>query len=317
MLLSTQPIQNQKKQNMKRTFRSVTVNLCLLALVATSSCKKESSGTNADLAAEIQATATATQSVAVSTNAAGDSVYITHTCEPRDHRDSIAATALPASVSAYLTTNYAGYTLVKAFKISDASGTLKGYVTIISFNGNPVGIAFDANGNFVKVLEQREGRDLREGRGYHEGGCFQHRDGKQRDTVAVSALPASITAYMAANFPADTVMRAAKTRDSGYVLISRNAGLFATVFSASGSFVGRVQLPAPKGAIAAVDADALPAAITTYLTNTYPGYVFNKAFSITVNGALQSYCVAIEANSTRYGLLFDASGNFVAVKPIR
>jgi hypothetical protein len=302
---------------MKRTFKSVTVNLCLMALVVASSCKKESSVTNADQAAGIQAAATATQSVAVSTNATGDSVYITHTCEPRDRRDSIAATALPATVSSYLTTNYAGYTLVKAFKISDASGTLKGYVTIINFNGNPVGIVFDANGNFVKVLEQREGRDLREGRGYHEGGCFEHRDGKQRDTVALSALPASVTAYMTANYPTDTVVRASKTREGAYVLISRNAGLFATVFSANGTFLGRIQLPAPKGTIAAVEASALPAAVTTYLTNTYPGYVFNKAFSITVNGVLQGYCVAIEANSTRYGLLFDASGNFVAVKPIR
>jgi hypothetical protein len=302
---------------MKRSFKFVILNLCIIATVLVSSCKKEGSTSSTAEASALQAAVASTQSIAVTTNSAGDTVYVTHTCEPRDQRDSIAASALPTAVTAYLATNYSGYTFTKAFKISDASGTLKGYVTIISYNGNPVGIAFDASGNFVKVLEQREGGDLREGRGYHDGGRFQHRDGKQRDTVALSALPASITGYFTANYPGDTLLRAGKTRDSGYVVLSKNNGLFATVFSSTGSFVSRVQLPAPKGTIAAIEASALPAAVTTYLSNTYPGYVFNKAFSISANGAVQGYCVVIEANSTKYAVLFNASGAFVAVKTVR
>ncbi|MBV9986780.1 MAG: PepSY-like domain-containing protein [Chitinophagaceae bacterium] len=302
---------------MKRSFKPVLFYLGLTAMVLGSSCKKEGSVSSTDEAAALQAAVTGTQSVAVTTNGAGDSVYITHTCEPRDKRDSIDASALPATVVSYLSANYPGYTLAKAFKISEASGTLKGYVTVINFNGNPVGIAFDASGNFVKVLEQREGRDLREGRGYHEGGRFECRDGKQRDTVALSALPASITAYFAANYATDTLLRAGKLKEGGYVVLSKSGGLFATVFSSTGSFVSRVQLPAPKGSITAIEAAALPAAVTTYLTNHYPGYVLNKAFSISANGTIQGYCVAIEANSTKYGLLFDASGNFVAVKTVR
>ena len=300
---------------MKRSCKPLIVNLCIAAIAVMSSCKKEASVSSTDTTAATQAAVTATQAVAVTSTSHGDSVYVIGTCPERGHRDSIAVSALPTSVTSYLSGNYAGYTVNKAFKVSDASGTLQGYTVIITYNGNPVGLRFDASGNFVKVLEQREGHDLL-GRGFHEGGCFDHRNGLQRDTVALTALPSSITSYFSANYASDTLLRAARTADSGYVVLSNNAGLYATVFNASGSFVSRVELPAPHGKITAVDAAALPAAVTNYLTTTYPGYVFNKAFSISVNGTVQGYCVAIEANSTRYVVFFDASGNFVAAKTI-
>ena len=60
-----------------------------------------------------------------------------------------------------------------------------------------------------------------------------------------------------------------------------------------------------------VAAASLPSAITTYLTATYPGYVLDKAFSISVKGAISKYEVLIVANSTRYAVEFDASGTFV------
>jgi hypothetical protein len=66
---------------------------------------------------------------------------------------------LPAAITDYLTTNYSGYTFQKAYTDKDSSGTISGYVVIIQFNGNPVGLKFDASGNFINVLEQREGRD--------------------------------------------------------------------------------------------------------------------------------------------------------------
>ena len=75
-------------------------------------------------------------------------------------------TSLPSTSTAYLTANYAGYTAQKAFVIKDTTGAVKGYVAIIQFNGKPVGVKFDAAGNFVRVLEQREGRDLN-GHGWH------------------------------------------------------------------------------------------------------------------------------------------------------
>lgn len=302
---------------MKYPFKPITINVAIAAVMALASCQKDVTLNSADSAA-IQAAVAQTQAIAVSVSAttAGDSVYVINTCSPRSKRDTIAFSSLPSSVTDYLSTNYAGYTAQKAFAVKDASGTLQGYITIITFNGNPVGLKFDASGTFIQVLEQREGRDLL-GKGHHEGGCFQNRDGKQRDTIALSALPSSITAYFAANYSSDTLVRAAKTRDSGYIILSKNNGLFATVFSASGSFISRVELPAPRGKANSIDQSALPANALSYLSATYPNYVFNKAFSITVNGVVQGYCVVIEANNTKYAVQFDAAGNFVKAKPVR
>jgi hypothetical protein len=304
---------------MKRSLKPLIINFFLVALIALNSCKKESSSSSSAEAAAIASVVNATKSVAVTVTSDGDTVYVVGTCGAKSHLESIAASVMPATAASYLTTNYAGYTFTKAFKVADTASTLQGYVVIINYNGNPVGLTFDANGAFVKVLEQREGKDLLGGRGYHQGGRFEHRDGKQRDTVAISALPAAVTAYFAANYSGDTLVRASKTKDGGYIVLSKNVTLSATVFNASGDFVSRVALPVPpqKGKATAIDAAALPATATSYLTATYPGYVFTKAFSISVNGVVQGYCVVIEANSTRYGLLFDANGNFVAVKTIR
>lgn len=302
---------------MKYRFKPLIINVAVAAVMGIASCQKEVTLSAADSAA-IQAAVIQTQAIAVSasTTTAGDSVYVINTCPVNSKRDTIAFSGLLSSISDYLNTNYSGYTFQKAFTIKDASSTLQGYVVIIQFNGNPAGLKFDAGGKFVQVLEQREGRDLL-GSGHHEGGYFQNRDGKQRDTIALSSLPSSITTYFASNYPQDTLVRAAKTRDSGYILLSKNNGLFATIFNASGSFVSRIELPAQKGKANSIDQSALPANTLSYLSATYPNYVFNKAFSITENGAVQGYCVIIEANNTKYGVQFDAAGNFVKVKTIR
>lgn len=302
---------------MKYPFKPITINVAIAAVMALASCQKDVTLSSTDAAA-IQAAVAQTQAIAVSVSAAtaGDSVYVVNTCSRGSKRDTIAFGSLPASVTDYLNTNYAGYTSQKAFAIKDASGTLQGYVAIVTFNGNPVGLKFDASGNFVQVLEQREGRDLL-GKGHHEGGCFQNRDGRQKDTIAISALPASITSYFATNYAADTLVRASKTRDSGYIVLSKNNGLFATVFNAAGTFVSRTELPAHRGKANSIEQSALPANALSYLSATYPNYVFNKAFSITVNGVVHGYCVVIEANSTKYAVQFDAAGNFVKAKPVR
>ncbi len=301
---------------MKQSFKIILLNVCAASMLIMASCKKEVSDNAAEEFDTLQAAITATQAIAVTGSADGDSVYITGTCDRNSHRDSMAASALPAAVSSYLSANYSGYTFTKAFKVSDASNNVQGYVVVINYNGNPVGLKFDASGTFVKVLEQREGRDLL-GRGFREGGRFEHRDGKQRDTVALNALPAAIKNYFAATYPSDTLLCAAKIKNAGYIVLSKNNGLFANAFDLSGNFVGRIALPVINGKITEVEAAGLPAAVKTYLSNTYPGYVLNKAFSISINGALQGYCLVIEANSTKYGLLFNAAGNFVAVKVIR
>jgi len=227
---------------------------------------------------------------------------------------------LPDSVTTYLTSNYTGYVFEKAFEIKGSAGTIGGYIVIISFNDKPVGLLFGAYGNFQRVLEQREGGDL-DGEGWHHGGRFEDRDGSHRDTIALSALPSAITSYLGSNDPSDSLFRAYLNRDSSYLVITKNNGLFANLFSAGGNFIKRVSLTPTGFSISHPDLqninqDSLPAAGLSLLTTIFPNYVFESAVSVTVNGQLQGYGVVIDANNTKYAVWLDPSGNLVAVLPV-
>ena len=293
---------------------SINIFLMLAFILFLASCKKENSVQNSTVTPTSVA---ASQAVAVGVSTtSNDSIYVIGTCAHGHHLDSISITGLPAIITDYLAGNYAGYTFQKAYTDKDSSGNISGYVVIIQFNGNPVGLKFDASGNFIRVLEQREGHDLT-GKGWHEGGCFDDRDGRHRDTVDLASLPVTILSYFTANYPQDTLIRAYKNRDSSYVVFSTDNGAFVTVFDANGSFIRRVELQAHTGNVIAIDQSALPAAIQSYLSSTYPDYVFNQAFSFSENGVLLGYVVGLDANGTRYAVEFDASGNFVRAITIR
>ena len=307
---------------MKLQFKPLLINIAISTIVALSSCQKDNLETPASLSATtasaIQAAAVSTASFAVtaSTKTQGDSIYAFRTCGSFEHRDSVSFSNLPTAVTTYLNTNYSGYTALKSFSITNSSGTITGYIAVILFNSNPVAIKFDSTGAFVEILELREGRDLLNQDGYHQGGCFQNRNGLHKDTLALNSLPATITSYFSTNFSQDTLLKALQTFSGNYVVISKDNGLSATIFDSNGNYINREQLPTKPGRINPINQNALPVNITNYLTTTYPGYVFDNTFAISRNGVIQGYFVVIDANNTKYGIEFDSAGNFVRATSI-
>lgn len=298
------------KINSMRAFFILTA-----ATLVVSSCQKSDSLTaNNDTASPTIAVAASLSSSARMAGGTTDSVYLVQPCGRGGRRDSVAQAALPASITGYLATNYAGYTFHKAFAVRN-NAAANGYAVVIYFNDKPVGLLFDATGAFVRVLEQREKGDI-DGPGFHHGGRFEHRDGQHRDSIALNALPAAITSYLTANYATDTLVKAFSNRDSSIVVISKNNGVFATVFAADGSFIKRVTLPAPGRDCTPVELSALPSTVAAYLAQTYPNYVFGKAFEVKGGGTLRGYVVIIDANNTRYAVAFDATGNYLGSKPI-
>jgi len=298
------------KKNSPAIFTAILSSVLLL-----SSCKKEISTNSTETAASTIAVA-ASQVEARTSAGAVDSVYVLQPCQRGSQRKAIAEADLPASVSAYLSASYAGYAFNKAFKVVNSSGTTNAFVVVIFFNDKPVAILFDSNGNFVKILEQREKGDLN-GRGWHDGGRFCDRNGLQKDSIAITALGSSILNYLSANFPQDTLLKAFKNKhDSSIIVISKNNGVFATVFDAKGNFKKRISLPAPSGYCISIAQTALATKILDYLNTTYPNYIFEKAFAGYKNNVVQGYLVIINANNTKYAVHFDATGNFVSVKTI-
>ena len=297
---------------MKTKSQVLWVTYALTLAFFITSCQKEGVTNNKDSSASATIAVAATAS---GVTAAADSIYILQDCGRGGSRDSIAQSSLPSTVGTYVDANYAGATFDKAFTTKNSSGTLTGYVVIIYYNDKPVGLLFDVSGTFVKVLEQRERDDLN-GPGHHRGGRFEHRDGLHRDTIAIAALPSAIINYFAANYATDTLVRAFKGKDNSIVVISKNGGLYATVFNGNNIFVKREQLPTRSGSCQSIEQSALPSAATNYLAQTYPNFVFDKAFSISNNGIIVGYAVVIDANNTKYAILFDASGNFLKAKTI-
>jgi hypothetical protein len=297
---------------MKTKSKAAWLAYALSLTFVISSCQKEGVTGNSDSSTSSTIAVAATAS---GVTAAADSIYLLQDCGRGGKRDSIAQSDLPSSVTTYIDANYAGSSLHKAFAIKNSSGTLTGYVVVIYYNDKPVGLQFDASGTFVKVLEQRERGDL-DGPGHHRGGRFEDRDGLQRDTIAISSLPVAISSYLLTNYPLDTLVKAFKGKDGDIVVISKNGGLYATVFDSNNVFIKRTELPTRSGSCQSIDQSALPSTVTSYLSQTYPNYVFNKAFSISNNGSIVGYVVVIDANNTKYAVLFDASGNFVKAKTI-
>ena len=149
---------------------------------------------------------------------ATDSLYLIQPCLRGTTRDSIAESELLSSITNYLAVNYTPYTFYKAFALKN-NAVITGYAAVIYFNDKPVGLQFDANGNFVKVLEQREKGDL-SGRGWHYGGRFGDRGNPSKDTVSISDLPSLITQYFQETYSTDTLVKAYQTHNSSYILLS-------------------------------------------------------------------------------------------------
>ena len=63
---------------------------------------------------------------------------------------SVDITLLPADISAYITTNYAGAVIKKAG--TDANGN---YFIMIDFNGKPLILVFNADGSFSKEIKKK------------------------------------------------------------------------------------------------------------------------------------------------------------------
>ena len=133
----------------------------LSAGIIFTACNKDSSS----IASSTDTNTVSDIAVAASDSSVGkDSVYIEHVCGSGMTRDSIAQAELPAAAITYLDSNYTGYTFARAFSVTDATRTITGYVAVIYFNDNPVGIEFDNEGTFLDVLRQHNAEEHHRGR---------------------------------------------------------------------------------------------------------------------------------------------------------
>lgn len=289
-------------------FKGLSV-FAIAGLFALTSCEKQTEVPENNEAEENNAIMVA------EATASSDAVFIVNAVPAGAEKDSVATSDLHTNINTYLNANYSGFTHFKAFKIKKNS-SLEGYIVVIKYNEKPVGLLFDEDGNFIRIFEQRE-RGQFSGKGWKHGGRFDGRDGKHRDTIALSSLSTAVKTYFLISYPQDTLLAAHAGKNGDIVVISANNGLYATLFNSSSIFVKRAQLILKAGRKAAITQAQLSANIANYLLSTYPGYVFHRAYEVKVNSTTQAYVVFIDSNDTKYALHFDASGNLVKTVVIR
>lgn len=140
--------------------------------------------------------AVATVATATGGNTNKDSVYLMQAYGRKQQCHKIAKANLPPAISTHLAANYAGATFSAAFVITNPLSNVAAYIVMILYNNKPVGLRFDSNGNFLKVVDQRTKRHL-SGIGYRLGGQLEHRGGKGRDTFSTNDLPFAVADHLA------------------------------------------------------------------------------------------------------------------------
>lgn len=137
----------------------------------------------------------------------------------------LAEADIPAAVTAYIVANYADATL--KFAGTDAAGNVAVGLTLA--DGTHKGLLFNSAGNFVKELS-------------HYG---KH---AKLTEVAVADLPASVSAYVVANYSGDTIKRAAKNEAGEYfVMLATTDKPMVLLFNADGTFNKVLEKPMHGG----------------------------------------------------------------------
>ena len=133
---------------------------------------------------------------------------------------SIDVTTLPSTIITYIKTNYAGAIIKFAGK--DDKGQI-----VVGFAVGTVetGLLFDAAGKFIQKLEN-----------YHKKAKLIE--------VAVTALPATVTAYITKNYAGYTIKKAGKDADGNLLVgLDNGSGHKVLKFDSAGNFKEELQIP--------------------------------------------------------------------------
>lgn len=149
----------------------------------------------------------------------------------------VAVADLSTSITDYITVNYPDATIDRAG--TDPEGN---FLVGVSFSdGSHTGLKFDVSGTFVEEKQKPKG-----GKGGPGGGEMGQRP--ELTEVDITALPASITDYITANYAEFTIEKAGTDADGNTaVLLSSTDQKVGVLFDASGTFQKELPPPPRKG----------------------------------------------------------------------
>jgi hypothetical protein len=136
----------------------------------------------------------------------------------------VAVASLPATITSYVSTNYAGATIDRAGTTTEGNYVLH----IVKADGTHAGLIFDSKGAFVEVRQGKGGKGTE---------------------VALADLPAAITSYISTNYAGSTTVKAMTNPEGkfGVLITKADATKLMLGFNADGSFVGELSMDKKGG----------------------------------------------------------------------
>lgn len=145
----------------------------------------------------------------------------------RSHRDSLSTgtaidpTTIPASVTSFISTTYAGYTVIKG-----RNRTVNGVISnelLISNSTDMKVLFFDANWGFVSELLKSKG------------------DEKGATTIDINTIPTNVSTYITTNYNGYSISSASSRSKNGIVsygiIITNGTNIKKIIFDANWAFV--------------------------------------------------------------------------------
>jgi hypothetical protein len=126
--------------------------------------------------------------------------------------------------------------------------------------------------------------------------------------IAAADLSTAISAYINSTYAGATVKFAAKDAEGKVIvaIVLTDGTVKGLLFNADGTFNAELKQHAAKAKLTKIEASALPAAITSYISTTYAGAEIKQAGK----NAAGEYFVGILVDSKIKVLLFKADGTF-------
>jgi hypothetical protein len=213
--------------------------------------------------------------------------------------DTISLATAPAALTSYVTSNYASYTTQFIYAIK-TGGTVTGYLANIVNGASHMDLRFDATGTFTKALT------LPAHTGFAMFGT---------DTTVLSALPAVLTTYLAANSSTYAVQRIFREADSSYTVIAtQGTNAYALSYAtATPTALTLINLGAADFTTPNTDISAFPPAIATYINQNYSGATIERTLTESCTGGSNGYTIILKNNGTQYAAEFDSTGTFMTV----
>jgi|GEM_PF-3960161 len=210
-----------------------------------------------------------------------------------------AGETLPVPVQNYLRI-YEGFT-IKSWSVSTDNPPI--YRVVLNRDNVTMAVDVDANGRF-----------------YNRFSLSENQTATQSYAQQLTDLPAPIQAYLQGYEFKRAAVILSNNQKTYAVSAAKDDKIYLLQFNEVGTLLSSAVVsgapqpnPTPQPNSQELRREALPASVTGYLDQNYPGWTLRRATAEATNGQISGYTVIFVFNNRSYTATFDGAGKFLRV----